>query len=714
MKKFLCLIIFSVLLFSCGGPGSTAPAAKQGMSLASAIINFNFTQRTDDYARPLGGAEYWYGHNDYPIGYNPIDGYWRFLWNEIEPVQGQYNFAAFDAQLNWCVARGAKFNFAIMAQDDYYGGLPVVDGGRCTYPAALHFQMQAESVKDIKWTNGAWWQNFNSPSYIKDWTNMYAALAKHCIDAGLMKYIGYVEMACVGNSGEWTSSDATVGTARHPTTATLKLLCQASMNAFPDKYAVVLCSAFDAMQVANTRIPADFGEWLLKARTNAGLVGHTKKSWGDKSWWNVSWTFGNPTVMPDGFRFDSAIKNRSRYAPVTGEPSNFLNAANPGPFDDVDYEITQLGTSNIGNGNYEGTEIGNAHGIANMQAAFKKMGNRISLNGGNINGSTVTLNWINKGISPVYEDFDATIELRNSAGALISSVKTAFKLKLFMGSATSTDQLPGSGSGDLYLIIRDREGVRKPYPLGVTGQLADGSFLLAKNVTLGGGSIPVPPDTIPVPPNPSNCDTTIKVNRDSVYKVTHDTTVKISKDSLIHRSCTTPGSSVSIFTTQLPAAAVDNDKTGGDEKGIKFSSSVPGLITGVRFYKKAGMNGTHIGELYTSTGVRLAQASFTNETPSGWQSVLFLNPVAITAQTSYVAAVFYSDGNYIEDNDYFKGKSVINGGLTAPADGTNGASGKDPGTGQGFYIYSATPAFPNTLFRSANYWIDVSFTSAKP
>jgi len=174
------------------------------------------------------------------------------------------------------------------------------------------------------------------------------------------------------------------------------------------------------------------------------------------------------------------------------------------------------------------------------------------------------------------------------------------------------------------------------------------------------------------------------------------------------------GSSANIFTNQVPVATTDNDNmpTVGHEVGVKFKSTVAGNITGIRFYKTSGNTGTHIGELYSSTGTRLAQATFTNETATGWQSVLFSSPVAITANTTYTAAYFSSLGYYTEENDYFLGKSVTNGNLTAPADGTNGGTGTDPGTGQGTYKYTSAPAYPNQLYRSANYWVDVIFSTA--
>ena len=82
------------------------------------------------------------------------------------------------------------------------------------------------------------------------------------------------------------------------------------------------------------------------------------------------------------------------------------------------------------------------------------------------------------------------------------------------------------------------------------------------------------------------------------------------------------------------------------ELGVKFRADVSGFITGVRFYKGAGNTGTHIGSLWTSGGTLLAQATFSNETASGWQQVNFGAPVAVTANTVYVASYFAPNGGY--------------------------------------------------------------------
>jgi len=167
-----------------------------------------------------------------------------------------------------------------------------------------------------------------------------------------------------------------------------------------------------------------------------------------------------------------------------------------------------------------------------------------------------------------------------------------------------------------------------------------------------------------------------------------------------------------LFTTQTPSGPTNNDHqpTVGHEVGVKFKSSVAGYIIGIRFYNASNL-GTHIGELYSANGVRLAQAYFTDEAGFGWETVSFPKPVAITANTTYVAAFFSSLGNYTEDNNYFLNHSLTNGSLTAIADGTNGASGNDPGNGQGLFKYTSSPAFPNQLYKSANYWVDPIFST---
>ncbi|WP_018614591.1 DUF4082 domain-containing protein [Segetibacter koreensis] len=143
------------------------------------------------------------------------------------------------------------------------------------------------------------------------------------------------------------------------------------------------------------------------------------------------------------------------------------------------------------------------------------------------------------------------------------------------------------------------------------------------------------------------------------------------------------------------------------EVGVKFRASQTGTITGIRFYKGINNTGTHTGNLWTSTGTKLASATFVNETASGWQEVRFTTPVTISANTTYVASYFSSSGRYASTEGFFTSKGVTNGSLTALQAGVSGANG--------VYKYGTT-GFPTSSYNSTNYWVDVLFkptTAAK-
>ena len=94
--------------------------------------------------------------------------------------------------------------------------------------------------------------------------------------------------------------------------------------------------------------------------------------------------------------------------------------------------------------------------------------------------------------------------------------------------------------------------------------------------------------------------------------------------------------------------ASENDP-GAVEVGVKFRSDSDGFVSGVRFFKGAGNTGTHVGNLWSASGTLLATATFSAESASGWQQVSFSSPVAITANTTYVASYFAPNGHYAVD-----------------------------------------------------------------
>ncbi len=153
-------------------------------------------------------------------------------------------------------------------------------------------------------------------------------------------------------------------------------------------------------------------------------------------------------------------------------------------------------------------------------------------------------------------------------------------------------------------------------------------------------------------------------------------------------------------STATPATAATTDGS-SYELGVRFQSEVAGYITGIRFYKGAGNTGTHIGHLWTASGTQLAAATFTNESATGWQQVNLASPVAIQANTPYVASYTDPAGHFALDRPYFT-TSHDNPPLHALADVAGAPNG----------VYHQKPGFPNAGSQQSNYWVDVVFTTS--
>ncbi len=170
--------------------------------------------------------------------------------------------------------------------------------------------------------------------------------------------------------------------------------------------------------------------------------------------------------------------------------------------------------------------------------------------------------------------------------------------------------------------------------------------------------------------------------------------------------CTPPAAVSNIFGSQTPAVAADVNDTKSVTVGVAFTTSSDGDVTGVRFYKGPSNTGTHVGELWDSSGNLLESVDFTDETASGWQDASFTSPVAVTAGSTYVASYFAPDGEY----------AYTHGGLTdavsAPPLTALGAASSPEGNG--LYAYGASPTYPTSTYQADNYYVDVDFTTSAP
>lgn len=126
--------------------------------------------------------------------------------------------------------------------------------------------------------------------------------------------------------------------------------------------------------------------------------------------------------------------------------------------------------------------------------------------------------------------------------------------------------------------------------------------------------------------------------------------------------------------------------------GTRFSTSVAGTATTIRFYKGPTNTGTHTGYLWSATGTLLATVSFSGETASGWQQATLGTPVTLSPGVEYRVGLLSTAGMYAVDPNGLA-TATTSGSLSTPVNG-------------GAYVYGSE--FLSTV-SPHNYWVDLVF-----
>ncbi|HLM86579.1 MAG TPA: N,N-dimethylformamidase beta subunit family domain-containing protein, partial [Solirubrobacteraceae bacterium] len=171
----------------------------------------------------------------------------------------------------------------------------------------------------------------------------------------------------------------------------------------------------------------------------------------------------------------------------------------------------------------------------------------------------------------------------------------------------------------------------------------------------------------------------------------------------------------SIWGTSVTPPTPDSADPHSVSVGVKFTTETFGVISGIRFYKSSANTGTHIGDLWSSSGQRLATATFSGETESGWQQVNFSTPVDVFPGNTYVASYFDPTGHYAASAYYFYTPPATGGNvLNSPPLHALPAGGPPAGgafaSANGVFTYSNVDTFPTSSFAGTNYWVDPVFT----
>jgi hypothetical protein len=148
--------------------------------------------------------------------------------------------------------------------------------------------------------------------------------------------------------------------------------------------------------------------------------------------------------------------------------------------------------------------------------------------------------------------------------------------------------------------------------------------------------------------------------------------------------------------------------TGGSvELGVKFRTTTDGIIRGVRFYRHSADSVYSVyantANIWTTGGTLLATNLAWTPIPNtypGWQTIKFAQPVAVKANTTYIASYHSPDGmTQYAPGDLNTARSGSTVSLLA-----SGASG-----GNGVFKYAPYSTFPSSASAGSNYGVDVDF-----
>jgi hypothetical protein len=161
-----------------------------------------------------------------------------------------------------------------------------------------------------------------------------------------------------------------------------------------------------------------------------------------------------------------------------------------------------------------------------------------------------------------------------------------------------------------------------------------------------------------------------------------------------------------LWTPTTQPGTIDSGDSLSYELGVKFRADNDGYILGVRFYKSAANTGTHVAHLWSPavSGNLLSAATAVNESPFGWQQVMFANPVPVRANSTYIASYFDPAGHYSVNASYFASAGVDNAPLHALATGIDGANA--------VYTQASTSMLPTSSYGASNYWVDIIYANA--
>jgi hypothetical protein len=448
LRWLLFLVI--VALTASVGPTSTAQTSGTTITVTPTAISI----ANAEIINPMRGFYRWYGGEPIPQPRLADDYYMRFGWRQLEPSRGEYDFSAIEQALQEAQSAGAKFAFRIMSVNEF------------TSPIEVPSYLQQEAGGAYCSYNGAqvWVPVWDSPQFLARAQALMSALgARFNGDPRL----GYYDMGIYGHWGEWHTEGLCIPPA-NPTTK----------RALVDMQVAAFSNTRTLMNSGGKEVDA-FVYALSKSPRIGVRVDSLCSPWFDNQF----------TESPQKL---AAMQDRWKTAPVITE----FYTWNPSDIALCDQQVSRWHIAAIANGSIESWANYSTDQQAQILTMGKHAGYRFVLNALTypaeaMNNALLPISsqWSNVGITPAYEPFAVTFELRSKGQTTIQwSGLSRLDLEHFFPTTepqTIDDQLylPSwipPGQYTLSLVVRDLTGYRAPLSLAIVEAEASGHYLLGE------------------------------------------------------------------------------------------------------------------------------------------------------------------------------------------------------------------------------------------
>jgi hypothetical protein len=417
------------------------------------------------------GIDGYYGPEGLPPP-QPTDSYQRYEWVLVEPEPGAYDFSFIEKEAEAAKAVRRKFAFRISVVNEFYN----LYAGRDAAPDYLKTLVGGTTCP--KSGQSVWVPNWDNPLFLER--------AKALVDTLAAKYdadprISYYDIGIYGDYGEWHN----YGLCPAPSDPN-----QSTVDASVETKRALVDIQVDAFKKTRVLMNSGGGEvdafvYALSKSPRVGIRGDSTTA----NWFTTQFENWPPNcASSNNCKKFEAMRDRWKTAPFATDPMDDT-AAN------VAALIEKFHLALIAN---SGTVVADP----DYPEVAKRLGYRFVLNSVTRpeavapgQGFTLSSAWSNVGVTPAYEPFTITWELRDATGASVARASSSRDLEKLLPTTEpeSTDDcfaVPAAltaGTYSLHVGVVDPNNYSPPLALAIAGVQADGFYQLG-NVDVAEGA----------------------------------------------------------------------------------------------------------------------------------------------------------------------------------------------------------------------------------